>query len=162
MNPDKLMGRESPADQKVSMRVGDWNAMKLALWRSRVALEIAAKEAEEIVARCTHAKGCPGVESETETCLPICGDREIRMSALVVLNAARQLAPVDARPLAAQPYYAPSREYFSEVIATFATMQAEVELLREIVRKAGIEVPAPHPTALPHNSAPQLQEENAS
>lgn len=62
-----------------------------------------------------------------------CPDRELRMSALVILNAARQHAPVDAaRPV--DEYFAPSREYFSSVLSSLAAAQIEIEELREKIR----------------------------
>jgi hypothetical protein len=128
--PREMMGLEIPGDQKVPVPVRDWNAMKLALWRSKVAWEIAMRAAVEIIARCQHEKDCHGEWSEIAPCFAGCPDREQRMSALVILNAGRQFAPVDARKPADAPYFAPSREYFSDVLATLATTQAELEALR--------------------------------
>lgn len=140
----RMMGYATPGDQKVSIPIRDWNALRLALWRSRVGWETAMRAAVEIVDRCEHVDGCPGTENESEPCLPDyyehagtttvlvsrgCKDREMRMSALVVLNAARMFAPVDARRLANDPYFAPSREYFSEVLATLAATQLELDAL---------------------------------
>jgi hypothetical protein len=52
------------------------------------------------------------------------------MSALVILNAVRAFGAAKVRRPADEPYYAPSREYFSEVIADLAASQAELEFLR--------------------------------
>jgi hypothetical protein len=143
MNHLKAMGYEIPGDQKVPVPVRDWNALKLGLWRSKTALDIVKREALEILDRCSHLEGCPGAQVETEPCFAPtfdregktvqlgCPDRELRMSALVILNAARQLAPIDPRRLANEPYYAPSREYFSEVLSTLAATLAELEAMRE-------------------------------
>ena len=128
--PTKMMGYESPDDKEVKIRTGHWNALKLALWRSKYAWDIALKQAEVIEEACKHAPECPAVADETAICLAECPDREIRMSTLVILNAARQFAPVDARQLAKQPYFAPSREHFSEVIAELGIAQAELEAIR--------------------------------
>ena len=130
MDPQKMMGFASPGDQKVSIPTRDWSAVKLALWRSRVAWEIAARAASEMVERCAHMTGCAGKDDEAEPCLPDCPNRELRMSAQVILSAARQFAPVDARRPADGPYFAPSREYFSAVMAELAAAQAELEALR--------------------------------
>lgn len=142
MDSKKLMGFESPGDQKFQVTFRDWNAMKLAVWRSKVGWDIAQRQALEILERCNHLDGCPGAKSETEPCLAPtfgeegkvvqvgCPDREIRMSALVVLNAARQFAPANARRLAEQPYFAPSRELYSEVLSELGAAQAELEALR--------------------------------
>jgi hypothetical protein len=151
MDPKKMMGFDVPGDQRVPVPARDWNAMKLALWRSKVALDIAAHAAAELVARSAHMEGCPGKEIETEPCLPDCPDRELRMSALVILNAARQFAPVNARQPANAPYYAPSREYFSEVMAELAVAQAELEVLR------GVKVTEP-PALAAAKIPPQLKE----
>jgi hypothetical protein len=126
----KMLGWESPDDKKVQVPQGHLNAQKLALWRSKVAWDIAVRQAEEIVDACDHDPECPALTSETGICLPGCRDREIRMSALVILNAARQFAPIDARQLAKMPYYAPSREQFSEVLGELAATQAELEAIR--------------------------------
>ena len=150
MDPQKMMGFEVPGDQRVPVPVRDWNAMKLALWRSKWAMDISAHAAAELVARAAHMEGCPGKELETEPCLPDCPDRELRMSALVILNASRQFAPVNARQPANAPYYAPSREYFSEVLAELAVAQAELEVLRG---KKMTE-----PPALATKTPPQLKE----
>ena len=147
MDPQKMMGFEVPGDQRVPVPVRDWNAMKLALWRSKVALDISARAAADLVARAAHMEGCPGKELETEPCLPDCPDREIRMSALVVLNAARQFTPPVASKLN-QPYTAPSREYFSGVVAELAACQAELETLRGTV------------VTMPPSNEPQLQEKS--
>lgn len=130
MNQAEMMGFKLPDDQRVPVLVRDWNALKLALWRSKTALDIAMREAEGIVARCAHMEGCAGKEVETESCLRDCPDRELRMSALVILSAARQLTPAIARKPANAPYYAPSREYFSEVLAKLAATEVELETLR--------------------------------
>lgn len=143
MNTQKMMGFEASGDQRVPVMVRDWNGMKLALWRSKVAWDIAAREAAEILGRCVHAPDCLGEDLETELCLPHCPDRELRMSALVIMNAARMFAPIDARRVANEPYMAPSREYFSEVIAELATTQLERDVLREALRAAGVEPPSP-------------------
>jgi hypothetical protein len=145
----KMMGFDSPADQKVPIRVGDWNALKLSIWRSMVGWEIARRAAEEIVERCQHVSGCPGEESETEQCLPECPDREQRMSALVMLSAARTCAPVITRRPSEGQYFAPSREYFSEVLAELAAAQVELAAVHEALRRAGVAAPAPPPNEEP-------------
>jgi hypothetical protein len=152
MDPKKLMGYSVPGDQKVPVPARDWRAMKLALWHSQSLAGIAMREAELILARCSHLEGCPGQDSETEACrgaieinateeVDGCPDRELRMSALVILTAARQMAPADARKPSTEPYFAPSREYFSDVLAAFAATQVENEMLREMLLKAGVEPP---------------------
>ena len=73
------------------------------------------------------------------------------MSALVILNAARQLAPANARK-PAQPFFAPSREYYSEVMAALGTSQIENEMLRGLLHEAGIPVPVPEPEPTSGNS----------
>jgi hypothetical protein len=146
---DQLMGMATPGDEKASVLVRHWEGMKRALWRSRVAWEIAQREATNLLAGVSHMEGCPGKTDETASCLPDCPDREVRMSALVILNAARQFAPLDARRQDG-PYYAPSREHFSEVIAELGACQAELESLR------GSTVTTPMATVA---SPPQLKEE---
>jgi hypothetical protein len=78
------------------------------------------------------------------------------MSTLVILNAARMFAPFDARRAASDPYFAPSREYFSEMIAELGATQIEIEVLRATLRDAGLEVPTPPPVdqALPEPAPP--------
>ena len=124
-----MMGLETEADKKVSLPVRFWDAMKLALWRSKVGWDAVRPQAKSILDRCRHAPGCPGEKSETDACLPDCPDRETRLSALVILTAGRQFAPVDARRLADAPYFAPTREWFSDVIAALVAAQAELEVL---------------------------------
>jgi hypothetical protein len=136
MNQQKMMGFQTPDDQRVSIVVRDWNAMKLALWRSRTAWEIVGREAATILGRCDHVADCEGKDNEKSPCLPGCIDRELRMSALVILNAARMFAPIAHRPANA-PYIAPSREYFSEVVAELAATQLENEKLREALQGTG-------------------------
>jgi hypothetical protein len=148
-NPREMMGLEIPGDRRVPISVRDWNAMRLALWRSSVGWGIVMRQAVSILDDCLHDPSCPGADSETELCLPNCEDREKRMSALVILNAARQFAPVDARRAADDQYFAPSREYFSEVLSSLAAAQAENEILREALRRAGIEAPTPPPNETP-------------
>lgn len=143
-----MLGRDPEPRTTIDNRV--WFGAKLALWRSKVGWEIAVKQAAEIVARCSHMTGCPAESVETEPCLADCPDREIRMSALVVLNAARDFAPPNASKLANQPYMAPSREYFSAAVADLAACQAELEALRGTV----VTMPPP-------NEPPQLKEKSA-
>lgn len=183
MTPNKMMGGQIPGDEKVPVPARDWSAMRLALWRSRVAWEIAAHEAEEILERCKHVQGCPSLEDETAPCPgphisfdgttqvlgPTCEDRETRMSALVVLNAARQFAPVVARRPAEAPYFAPSREYFSDVLATLAATQVENTMLREALLAAGVTPPSPPPNPNDEQKLParapvrfQLEEETTA
>lgn len=135
-DPQEMMGRSTPDDQRVALPIRVWNALKLALWRSRYAWEIVAQRSHEIVGQCYHVPGCPGLQEETSPCLPGCRDRETRMSALVILNAARMFAPVQATRPAAMPYRAPSREYFSEVLAELVALQAENEVLRTALNAA--------------------------
>jgi hypothetical protein len=127
-NQQHMLGLDPEPRTLVDNRV--WFGQKLALWKSKVGWEIATKQAAEIVARCAHMTGCPAEKVETELCLRDCPDREIRMSALVVLNAARQFAPPVASKISGQLYTMPSREYFSAVVAELAACQAELETLR--------------------------------
>jgi hypothetical protein len=137
-----MAGLDPEPQTKIDNRV--WFGTKLALWRSKVGWEIAVKQATEILARCRHADGCAGDKDEQAPCQADCPDREVRMSALVVLNAGRQFAPLNASKLAQQPYVMPSREYFSAVIAELAAAQAELEVLRGTV----VTMPAPNPPQL--------------
>jgi hypothetical protein len=185
MQPRKMMGFEVPGDQKIPVSVRDWNGMKLALWRSKVALERSERAAIEILERCEHLEGCPAVQDETRPCLSEryakvqddsetddefaarpsvlvqegCRDREIRMSANVALSASRTFAPIDARQPAAGPYMAPSREYFSEIVAELGVAQLELDVLRKMLFEAGIEPPMPpentEPRMLPSQRAPK-------
>lgn len=178
MQSSKMMGFEVPGDRKVPVQVRDWEALKLAAWRSKVAFEIIERQALEILVGCEHAPRCPGKDDETRSCFegrivrptrplglfrrllafilafvprvllprPIrlgCPDREKRLSALVILNAARQLAPVDARKPADAPFYAPSREYFSETLATLSACQIENDKMREALKELGWQPPTP-------------------
>ena len=59
MQPSKMMGFETPDDRRAPVPIRDWNGLKLGLWRSKVAWEIAAREASEIIDRCGHMPGCP-------------------------------------------------------------------------------------------------------
>jgi len=158
-----MMGFENPGDQKVPVSVRNWNALKLALWRNKVSWEIVKHGTVEILERCQHAEGCAGEKNETEPCLGSCPDREVRMSALVILNTARARVPEDARKPAEGTYFAPSREYFSEVLVELETTRMENEALREALRRAGVVVPSPPdeltPKRLVHTTAePQLEE----
>lgn len=179
MDAAKLMGYEIPGDKKVAVSVRDWNAQKLALWRSKGFSEIVVREALGILERCRHKPGCPGAQNEAEPCLTSsfvrdegsasevvvegCPDREQRMSALVIVNAARQLAPEDARKPADEPFYAPSREYYSEVIAALGAAQIENEMLRAVIREAGLTAPTAEHTSGNNNEGgdppepPQLE-----
>ena len=141
----RMLGLDPEPKAKVDARV--WFGQKLALWRSKVAWDIAVRQATEIVLRCRHADGCDGAKDEQSPCLPGCPDREIRLSALVVLSAARQFAPLSAAKLTQGAYVAPSREYFSEVVGELAACQAELEVLRGTVV-----------TAPPENDPPKLKE----
>lgn len=125
----RLLGYETDADKRVTLPVRHWDGMKLALWRNKVAWEQVLPQARLLLDSCGHAVGCAGIGSETEPCLPECPDRERRMSALVILAAAKQFAPVVANR-SAMPYIAPSREHFSEVIAALAAAEAELDALR--------------------------------
>lgn len=168
VNQRKLMGLDNPGAQRVQIRVADWNALKLAVWRSKWGWDIVARTVTEIIERCAHVDGCPGKDDAREPCVapryerttddsgkvtgsrlvaPGCPDRELRMNALVILNATRHLAPIDARKLANEPYFAPTRERFCEVIAELAAAQAELDALHATGARAE---PSPNPTpALP-------------
>ncbi len=161
-----MMGLRTPGDEKFPVPRRDWNGMKLALWRSRTGWLIAARQADETVKRCAHMEGCAGKTDETAPCLKDCPDREHRMSALVILNAARQFAPVTARQLTNEPYYAPSRERYSEVIAELAACQAELEAGSRAEAPPNVETPElkQPPVKIPQNiiddegEPPQLPE----
>lgn len=165
MDPKQVMGFETPDDKKMPVRLGDWNAMKRAMWRSKMGWERVAEEAEKILADCKHADGCPALHDETASCLgggidlssiPVtvdavaatdepaplrmagkvdtrpnaCPDREKRLSALVILNAARQFAEIDARQPAEGHYFAPSREHYSAVMSELGATQIALDELR--------------------------------
>lgn len=162
MDKSKLMGLVTPGDQKVSVPVRAWDAMKRQLWRSKIAWDIALKEANNLLQQASHMEGCAAKTSETATCLIDCPDRELRMSALVILNAARQFAPLNATKLAEGPDFAPSREHFSEVIAELAACQTELEALdpdgsRRLALRGSTES-KPVTTLGAVNESPQLQE----
>jgi len=149
-----MMGFNTTGDAKVSITVRDWEALRRGLWRSKIALGIVERQQLEIIARCRHDTDCPGATDESEPCFASCPDREIRMSALVSLGAARQLAPHDARTPANGPYFAPTREYFSEILSDLAAAQTALvafrteqrsvsDIAEELVRTAP---PKPAPT----------------
>jgi hypothetical protein len=146
-------------DPRVTVDKRVWFGAKLALWRSKYFWDATFKQAAEIVARCQHMAGCPAetepetfraallqaakrqvnddaqplrlaLPEEIEPCLDDCPDREFRLSALVILNAARLFAPPSAARLAEQPYMMPSREWVAEIVAELAACQAELEVLR--------------------------------
>jgi len=157
MDNEKLMGFVSPDDKKIAVPIRHWDGMKRRLWHSKIAWEVAMKEATALLGRCAHMEGCSAKTDETVSCLPDCPDRELRMSALVILNAARQFAPLNAIR-SEGPYYAPSREHFSEVISELGACQAELEALdpdgsRRLALRASTE-PQPVTTL----AAPQLKE----
>lgn len=163
MDPRKMMGFDTPSDQRVPVSVRDWTAMKFAAWKSRYALGIVAREAEAIIRRCRHEKDCPGETTETEPCFAGCPDREQRMSALVVLNAARVFTPVNANQ-PKEPYFAPSRERYSETLSQLGAVEVERDTMREVLRSMGVEPPTPpenaEPARLEQKPAQQFTEED--
>jgi len=130
MDPKKMMGFQLPGDEKVSITARDWDAMKRAIWRSKIGWEIVTREVTTLLSRFAHMEGCPAVSNEIGTCLPDCPDREFRLSALVILNVARQHGPTIVRKPAEGAYFAPSREHYSEMLAQFAAAQAELEAIK--------------------------------
>jgi hypothetical protein len=148
-----MMGFETPNDQRVPVSVRDWTGMKLAIWKSKFALGVVMKQAIAIIERCRHDKDCPGATIETEPCYASCPDREIRLSALVALNAARMFSPINANQ-PHEPYFAPSRERYSETIAELGALQIERDALLEMLRSMGVEPPAP-----PENTEPARLEQ---
>jgi hypothetical protein len=130
MDPQKLMGFVTHDDEKVPVSVRDWDGMKRAIWRSKEAWSRVQREVIGVLERCSHMEGCEGKTSETAPCLPDCPDREMRMSALVILNESRAFDSVDVRRPANASYFAPSREYFSAVLADLSACQLELEALR--------------------------------
>lgn len=140
MDPKRLLGIETDGDRLVKLPARHWDATKHALWRCKYAWEIVEREAKIQLARCKHIEGCEGKTDETKPCLMGCPDREMRLSALVFLGAARQFAPIEARKLAnGTIYIPPGREHFSEIVAELLATQAELETLR------GTVVTAPSP-----------------
>ena len=145
MNNREMMGFETPGDKKVPVTVRDWQAMRRAIWRSAKGWEIVANTAQAVIDGCDHAEGCPGLESDEAECLKDryaasldgpavlvtagCRDRELRASALVMLTAALQHAPRDVNK-PTDEYFAPSREYFSEILSSLHAAQLEIEDLR--------------------------------
>jgi hypothetical protein len=155
----KMMGLESPGDQKVPITVRDWDALKRAIWRSKIALEIAERQASVILEQCSHVPLCPGKTSDIEPCFKGCVDREKRLSACVILAAARQLtAAVNARKPPDGPYYAPTREYFSETLSALAAAQVEIEILRAALRREGVDPLDIALTLNPPSTPAQLEE----
>lgn len=126
----RRLGLETDGDKRVTISVRHWDALRLALWRSQFAWEAVLPQARQLLDGCGHAEGCPGIESDTEPCGLDCADRERRLSALVIIAAAKQFAPVDARRPSDGPYIAPSRERFCEIMAALAVAQLELDVLR--------------------------------
>ncbi len=152
MESKKMMGFETPNDQRVPVSVRDWTAMKLAMWKARFAFENIALKAVATIGRCRHEKDCPGATEETAPCFAGCPDREMRMDALVILNNARVFSPVNAnQPY--EPYFAPSREKYSETLSQLGAAEVERDALRGMLRSMGVEPPAP-----PENKEPALLE----
>lgn len=189
--PRTMMGMEAPGDQIVPIKAREWQGMKLAAWRAKVALEIIERAAAESLPKCRHVDGCPGATDSTAPCVkdayetvadietepqpPFdptlgadyrdlrtsfgvksarlissgCPDRELRMSLLVILNAARSFAPINARRPAGEPYFAPSREYFSEVMAELGALQLTADAMSAALLAAGIAPPEPSPAREP-------------
>ena len=161
MDNAKLQGFVSPDDKKVPVPIRHWEGMKRRLWHSKIAWEIALREANNLLGRGAHMEGCEAKTVETAPCLPDCPDRELRMSALVILNAARQFGPLDAIR-SEGPYFAPSREHFSEVISELGACQAELEALdsdgsRRLALRAA--KASTDPELVATIAAPQLKEE---
>ena len=153
MEPKKMMGFEAPGDQRVPVSVRDWTAMKLAAWKARFAFENIALKAIATIGRCRHEKNCPGATEETAPCFAGCPDREMRMDALVILNNARVFTPVNAnQPY--EPYFAPSREKYSETLSQLGAAEVERDALRGMLRSMGVEPPAP-----PENKEPARLEQ---
>lgn len=163
----EMLGLDDPGDKKIGVRVREWNALKLAVWRCKFGLGAIEQAAINIIERCKHSEECPGAEDATEPCLQSCPDRELRMDALVMLNSARTYSPADARKPAEGVYFSPSREYFSEVFAELAATQIENVALREALRRAGVEPPSPPNEELtpkrlvPTPALPQLEEKRS-
>lgn len=171
MNERQQMGFETAADQRVQISMRDWDALRRAIWRSSMGWEAVMRSASDILQRCRHVEGCPGQHDETVSCSgrppsfenpnapqeAACPDRETRMDALVIMTAARMYSPTDARRPANDPFIAPSREYYSEILAALVVAQAQLEALRA----AGVEIPEPPSKggtlALPPTKLPQLQ-----
>src|SRR5580658_2171000 len=102
----RMLGIDTDADKRVTIAVRHWEALKLALWRSQYAWDAVLPQARLLLAQCAHAEGCPGITEESAPCGPACPDREQRLSALVILAAAKQFAPVDARRPSDGPFIA--------------------------------------------------------
>ncbi len=145
----RRLGIETDGDRRVAISVRHWDALRLALWRSKVAWEAVLPQARLILEQCGHAAGCPGITSESETCGPDCPDRERRLSALVILAAAKPFQQIDVRGPESR-FIAPSRERYSEVMAALAVAQAELDAFRA----QGLTV-TPPPQDVP---TPQLEE----
>lgn len=153
MDPRKMMGFEAPGDQRVPVSLRDWTAMKLGAWKAKFALENTALKAIAIIKRCRHEKDCPGATDETAPCFAGCQDREVRMDALVILNNARVFMPVNANQ-PHEPYFAPSREKYTETLTQLGAAEVERDTLRELLRSMDVEPPAP-----PENKEPALLSE---
>lgn len=147
MNRREMLGYETQDDKRVPVTVRDWQAMRRAIWRSAKGWEIVANTAQEIIDACDHVDECPGLEDDTAECLRDryeagvkvadgCRDRELRASASVILAAALTHAPRDVHK-PTDEYFAPSREYFSEILSQLHVYQLEIEDLRaELARAA--------------------------
>ena len=86
----------------------------------------------------------------------------MRMDALVILNNARVFSPVNAnQPY--EPYFAPSREKYSETLSQLGAAEVERDALRGMLRSMGVEPPAPpenaEPARLEQKPAQQFMEE---
>ena len=161
MDPREVMGLEIPGDEKVTIPARHWHALKLDVWRGKTGWNIVLREVSSVLEGCRHVDGCLGATVETEPCDVRCPDRERRMSALVILNAARMYSPVKA-PGVNEPYFAPSREHFSEVVAALAAAESERDALMALVQSAGLAPPSPLlPTKTTETPALNAPRENA-
>ena len=119
MKPEQALGFETPADKKLTIRTGDWDAMKLHAHNSKIKWETVEREAKLLLDGCRHLEGCPGAKSEAVACLGL-GEMK-KAFALITVNAEETEKDTDGVP--------PADDAYDQKRSFFATLFAAVRQL---------------------------------
>jgi hypothetical protein len=93
MKPEQALGFETPADKKLTIRTGDWDAMKLHAFNSKVKWEAVEREARLLLEGCRHLDGCPATHNESVACLGL-GEMQ-KAFAQITVNAEEETEETD-------------------------------------------------------------------
>lgn len=129
-----LVERMLDDEKTIPVKERVWQSMRRILARQAVSWTHCLRESRLILDACRHDPACPSKRGDPGLpCLQSCPDREINLSARVLLASALEFAGTLRLPSwTGTGYIPPTREYFDRILAELEAMRAAKDWLAEL------------------------------